>query len=373
MLDLGVRLQLLIGDTIPTPAPYEIVNALVDLEVRNETEHRDTFKITFRLGRERTADDFALIRSGVLDTERRVIVMMLFGARPEVLIDGIITRHQNMASNQPGQNQLVVFGESIALRLDLQERNETYRNQSDSTIVNKILLRSDYTAYGLVPEVTPTTDIPVETDRIPSQQNTDLQYIQSLAERNSFVFFIEPTAVPGVNKAYWGAENRQGLHQPPLTMNMGSATNVESFTAGFNTLAGVAPQVTITEPITGQAIAIPVPDLSLPSLTSAPAPTLRTRISRDSANLSFSEGLLRALTASNESADAADANGVLDAAVYGQALRARRLVDVRGAGRTNNGTYYVKQVTHRIKPGEYKQHFSLAREGRGATSSMVGL
>ena len=52
-------------------------------------------------------------------------------------------------------------------------------------------------------------------------------------------------------------------------------------------------------------------------------------------------------------------------------LRSRHTVNVRGAGETNDGKYYVKQVTHRIRRGEYKQSFSLEREGRGATESRV--
>ena len=87
MSDPGVRLQLLIGDTVPTPASYEVARALVDLEVRNETDQRDTFQMTFSLGRERSEDDFSLLRSGVLDTERRVIVMVFFG-RATGSIDG---------------------------------------------------------------------------------------------------------------------------------------------------------------------------------------------------------------------------------------------------------------------------------------------
>jgi hypothetical protein len=372
MADLGIRLQLLIGKTIPTPASYEVVKALEDLEIRNETDRRDTFQMTFTLGRERSEYDFSLLRSGLLDPERRVIVKMLFGARPEVLIDGIITRHQTPISNQPGQSRLVISGESIALKLDLEEFDRPYPNRSDSVIVHEILKRTEYTSYGLKPQVTRTTDTPAQTKRIPSQQGTDLQYIQALAERNSFVFYIEPTAVPGVNTAYWGPENRQGAHQPPLTMNMGSATNVENLTTGFDALAGVAPQITITEPNTGRAIPVSIPESLLPSLTDTPAPTLRSTISRDTAKLSMSQAVQRALIGASKGADAADAKGVVDAAVYGQPLRARRLVDVRGAGRTSDGTYYVKQVTHRIKRGEYKQHFSLTREGRGSTSDRVG-
>lgn len=372
MLDLGVRLQLLVGDTVPEPASYEVVSALLDVEVRNETVQRDTFQMTFSLGRDRTADDFGLLRSGMLDVQRRVIIMVFFGARPEVLIDGIITRHQTPVSNRPGHSQLVVSGESIAMRLDLEERNQSYANRSDAIIVREILTRTEYTVYGLIPQITDTTETPIETDRTPSQQQTDLQYIQALARRNSFVFYIETADMPGTNTAYWGAENRQGMRQPPLTMNMGSATNVENLTTGFNALAGDAPQVTITEPNTGRAIPIPIPASLLPALAGESAPMLRASIDRRGANLNFSQALLRALSGNSDGADAADASGVLNAAVYGQVLRARRLVDVRGAGRTSDGTYYVKQVTHRIKRGEYKQHFSLTREGRGATSSRVG-
>ena len=42
---------------------------------------------------------------------------------------------------------------------------------------------------------------------------------------------------------------------------------------------------------------------------------------------------------------------------------ARQLVGVRGAGQAYDGVYYVKTVTHSIKRGEYKQSFTLAREG----------
>ena len=39
------------------------------------------------------------------------------------------------------------------------------------------------------------------------------------------------------------------------------------------------------------------------------------------------------------------------------------LVGVRGAGLTYDGLYYVESVTHNIKRGEYKQSFTLSRDG----------
>jgi hypothetical protein len=61
--------------------------------------------------------------------------------------------------------------------------------------------------------------------------------------------------------------------------------------------------------------------------------------------------------------DAITGSGTLDVLRYGRPLKARQLVGVRGAGTSYDGLYYVTRVTHNIKRGEYKQNFSLAREG----------
>jgi hypothetical protein len=46
-------------------------------------------------------------------------------------------------------------------------------------------------------------------------------------------------------------------------------------------------------------------------------------------------------------------------------------VGLRGAGHSFDGLYYVKSVTHNIRRGEYKQSFTLTREGLGAISPVV--
>jgi hypothetical protein len=60
------------------------------------------------------------------------------------------------------------------------------------------------------------------------------------------------------------------------------------------------------------------------------------------------------------------AEGDLDTVRYGSVLRARQLVGVRGVGRSYNGDYFVRRVTHRIQGGVYTQTFTLSREGTGA-------
>lgn len=365
MFDTGIRLQLLVGSTVPLPVSTDIAEALVEVEVRNNDEGRDGFQITLSLGKVPLVD-YDLLQNGLLDPPNRVIIMVFIGVLPQVLIDGMITRQQLLPSNQPGQSRLVITGEDISLKLDLEERSATHPNQPDSVIVSKIVAQ-----HGLIPEVTQTTDVPIELDRVPSQQESDLRYILRLAQRNSFVFFVEPTDIPGLTTAYWGPEKRKSLPQPPLTMNMGGETNVIQLSFDYNALQPATPEVTIIDPFIGATIPIPVPGSLLPSLSSQPAQPLRTTISRDAANLNPMQAGLRALTGASQGADTITGTGELDTVRYGRALRSRRLVGVRGVGYNYNGNYYVKQVTHRLKRGEYKQSFTLTRDGRGSTSPVV--
>lgn len=360
MPDPGVRLQLLIGPTIPEPAPYPVMEALIDLEVRNDDRERDGFQMTFSLGKEPLLD-YGLLADGRLDSPNRVMIIVVIGVLPKMLIHGIITKHDLQPSREPGQSRLVVTGEDISLQLDLEERKATYRNLSDSAIVSQIV-----ESHGLTPIVKTTDEVPPEEERILTQQGTDLSYVKKLAKRNGFVFYVEPSDILGVTNAYWGPEERSGPIQPELTHDMGADTNVDYIYPGFNALDPVTPRVTVTDQKTKQSIAIPVPSGFLPSLASRPVTPLRTSMSSDTANLSAFQGMLRALTAARQSGDAVSASGQLDTVRYGRTLRARRLVDVRGVGNTHDGTYYVKEVTHRIKRGEYKQRFTLRREGLGA-------
>jgi len=158
-------------------------------------------------------------------------------------------------------------------------------------------------------------------------------------------------------------------------MNMGAQTNVDTpINFQFDALGPSEAEVSIVDPFTKLAIQIPALSAFLPSLTSNPAKPLRKRFSRDTANLSFAQALLRLFTSSSETSDAIEATGELDAVRYGRALRARRKVDVRGAGQSYDGTYYVRQVVHeitRLPTGNYKQSFTLTRDGRGASGTSI--
>lgn len=371
MLDLGISLQLFLGTNMPTPAPYTVVDALVEAEIENKDSDFDGFKLTFTLDKDSLLD-YELLLGKKLDPPGRMIIIAIINGLPQVLIDGFITRQEFVPSNRPGESRLYVYGKDITMRLDLEEKKEIYPNQSDSLIAAGILTSPAYADLRLIPQITTTTDVPIEVDRVPTQQGTDLAFLRELARRNGFVFYIEPTLVPGVNTAYWGPDNRLGIPQPALTMNMGSETNVDSpINFSYDALEPEEPQITIVEPLTKLSIPIPLPGGLRPPLARRPAKPLRKTLPKDTANLNPVQAALRGLASLSGSSDAVKAIGEIDSLRYGRALKSRRLVGVRGVGESYDGNYYVQTVTHRIKRGEYKQSFTLVREGLGTLVPLV--
>ena len=370
---LGIRLILLIGKTgprpaPPRPAPAAAMNALRHVKVINDTEGQDGFQITFTLGKDKLGD-YSLLSSGALDPDTRVVIGVLMGASLEPLIDGVIYHHEIASSNEPGMSTLTVKGSDISALLNLEEKNADYKNQSDSTIVNEVL--KSYARFGISPQAMPTTDVPSESERVLHQHETDLDFIRRLAGRNGFVFYIEPLTL-GTTMAYFGREHRLGMPQPALSMDLGTATNVNSLSFTNDALAPIGTRGSFLEPITKISIPIPpLPSLQVPPLAGSPAAARRTTLMRRTANQNPGQAATTALAATTRAADGVAATGQVDTVRYGSVLRARRLVGVRGAGLRNDGTYKVSKVTHEIKPGEYTQDFELKREGTGALLPVV--
>src|SRR5215213_4736390 len=237
-MPLGINMALFIGPTVPIPAPSSIVDAIQTVEVTNTDEGRDGFQIIFSAGRSSPADilDYPLMTNASIKPFNRLVIMLTLGAIPKVLVDGIITHIQLNPSNEPGESTLTVTGEDVSVMMDMEEKSKTFPSQPDNIIVLRIL--AEYTArYGIIPNVIPppSVDVPLITDRIPSQHGTDLSYIMGLARLHAYSFYIEPQTL-GVNKAYWGPPNLAGIPQRALSVNMGPETNINSINFRYNAL-----------------------------------------------------------------------------------------------------------------------------------------
>jgi hypothetical protein len=372
MLD-GVYLTLLIGPVVlPVPAPLPLTEALQSVQV-NAGRDRTGFQLTFTLGKLSPLQ--VMLATGLLDPiVTRVVIIATLRGIPNVLSDGVITQHQISPSNDPGQSTLTITGEDLSVLMDVVEFEIPYPAMPDTAKLNMIIAK--YAMFGIAPLVIPPIgDSPRSpTEGIDSQTGTDLSYIKGVASRCGYTFYIEPGPAPLTSIAYFGPDVRLPIPQPALNVNLDWATNVESLSFTLDGLSKKITVITILDPITGKIpIPIPLPNIDIfkPPLGARLIPPAKIKFSNDLANLSPTEALKRAFGLLREGADSVSASGSLNVMRYGQILRARMLVGVRGAGLTYDGMYYVESVTHNLKHGEYKQNFTLSRDGVVSQTPLV--
>jgi len=373
---LGIHLTLLIGPSVPVPAPALLMEALEGVEVSTGGE-RSGFQISFQAGRSGPADliDYSLLASPLLQTWNRVILIVTFNATPRVLMDGFVTQREFSPSDEPGQSRVTLTGEDVSVKMDLAEQSTLHPALDDSLIALKLI--AEYASLGLTPMVIPpmVIDPPLPIDRVPAQTHSDLGHLQKLATRNGYVFYVVPGPVPMVNTAYWGPPVRVGLPQSAITVNMGPNTNVSRFSVHSDGLGPVQLAGQVQDRLTNQALPVNLFASLRPPLAALPAwlisqPNVRTRQFRES-GVDTMQAFGRAQAEVEDSMDAVQATGDLDALRYGDLLQPRGLVGVRGAGYLHDGLWYVKNVTHRIRRENYTQSFTLTREGWGSTVPAV--
>jgi hypothetical protein len=360
-----IQLNLLAGPMLPVPVSSTIIQAIKSVQITVSAGQRSGFQIV--LANSKTSPlSTTLIPTGLLDPGIRIVIVVTVNGTPSVLMDGVITRQEAGFSNEIGQSAITLTGEDLSVLMDGEKRQGVIFPPLPA--VGQVLwILKDYLVYGIVPIPIPELfpDIPIPVDRIKGQDGTDLEFIQKLAKDNGYVFYLDPGPLPGMSKAYWGPEIRVGIPQPALSVDMDAMTNVDSLTFSFDGLRPKQMVLRIQEPTTKLAIEIPLPEVSLlsPPLAVRQAPSLKKEplagAAKDNPILAVAKGL----AAVSESADAVTGSGQLNVLRYGRILNARGLVGVRGAGAGYDGLYYVKSVTHNIKPGEYTQSFSLARNG----------
>lgn len=166
-----------------------------------------------------------------------------------------------------------------------------------------------------------------------------------------------------------------GPVQPALAIDADAASNVESLSFSFSNEDATLPIVVIQEPITKAPIPIPIPNINplTPPLGAVGPIPKHFPIISGTAKLPPVRALLTGLAKNAQAADAVTATGTLDVVRYGQVLGARSLVGLRGAGMAFDGLWYVTSVTHELKRGEYKQGFTLSRNGLISTLPTVSV
>ena len=370
----GINLTLMIGPLEPVPVSKDILDALASVEVTSRSDGPSGFQLKFKIDKRSPLFTIFLVASGVQIPLVRVVIGVTLNGSTQVLMDGVMTNHEITGGSETEGPMLTITGEDLTRAMDyIDFTGIPYPAMPPEA--RALVCIAKYGFMGVIPLVIPSIllDVPIPVDRIPIHQGTDLCYVRKLADDIGYVFYIEPGPTLGQSVGYWGPDIKVGDPQSALNIDMDAHTNVESLNFSINTQAAKLPIIFISEQITHAPIPIPVPDFSPlnPPLGLIPPIPLNFPLMQGTAKKSPVEAAQTGMAEAAKSADAVTGTGSLDVLRYGQVLKARRLVGVRGAGLPFEGLYYVKSVTHKIKRGEYMQDFTLTRNGLLPTVSRV--
>lgn len=374
----GLNLTLMIGPGVPVPVPRPVLEALTELSVTQNDTTGSNFQLSFSFEAHSPLLNAFLISSGYgggnLFPIVRVMILVTHRGTPTVLMDGVITNYEIKPAGTTNKTLLTFTGDDLSVLMNKLEVNMSFPALPAEGRVT--LLLAKYLALGITPLVIPSLmlDVPIPTARLPFQNATDLTYIRYLAEKVGYVFYVEPGPQPGMSIAYWGPQIKVGVPQPALSINMDIHTNVESLSFNFDNSKNEIPTYFYYDEQTKAIMGVPIPPVTPinPPLGLIPPIPLGFRpVSNDLAKFSIAEGLMRGIAKAAKLTEAVTGSGELDVVRYGHILKAGKLVGVRGMGFAYDGLYYVTSVTHKIKRGEYKQSFSLSRNGLVSTVPRV--
>jgi hypothetical protein len=368
----------MIGPVIPLTVPREALDALVSVEVKVEDVGTSGFQLVFSIDKQSPLQILFLLSGGSPLLFMRASIAATVNGVNNVLIDGVITNNQISPETKAQLYPHDYRQGPDRINEPVELERLSLSGLSGGGRVALLLVK--YAMFGVIPLIIPSilTDIPIPIDRIPSQKGTDLEYIRHLADEAGYVFYIDAGPAIGTSTAYWGPQIKVGPVQPALSVDMDAYTNVESLHFNFDQEKNKIPIVFIYVQQAGVTIPIPIPPITPLNPPLGLIPPLPTNIlgdlqpiRDDLAQRPIPQAIMMGLAAAANYAEAVTCEGSLDVTRYRGILKARQLVGVRGAGPAFDGLYYVKSVTHKIKRGEYKQNFTLTRNGLVSTVQTV--
>lgn len=289
----------------------------------------------------------------------------------EFVLDAYVIDLNVDLSADPGRSTIEVVAMDRTAKMNREEKTKRWEKMRDSAVAEELFNEHDVTPKDAGIEKTePSSD---ELEAPLMQRGTDAQLLRKLAERNGYVFYVETDTAGKTEHGFFHplARKDTGLDeeaQPPLYVSMGADTNVVSFDVRHEMTRpyrAVGSGVKASDKEKQNASADDSGDTSLgrtSTLTDSRAERLVTaRLGQRTGDI---QSYGQALT--DRSSYAIRATGRLRPVRYGHVLRAKRPVQVQGAGKKFSVGYYVERVQHTITDREYVQDFRLRSNARDA-------
>lgn len=349
-----------------TPASRDLLAAIQQIEVEDHAELADMLRLRLSISVFTAGSGWTLVDEDLFPRLAEIkLLVSVGGLHNEPLIDARVVETSVNFANQPGQSLLNVVAMDPTVLMSLEERVRPWPDMADSDIAAAI-----FGNYGLTPQVEQTRLARQAVDTLILQRGSDIQFLHQLARRNGYEVYVELNPLTGLAEGHFHPPRLDQQPQGVLSVNFGAATNVNSFNARYDMLRPATARVTGLDIATR---ADQPAQVSKPALASLGQETVlngdhprQVLLSRSGL---FQTGELQtyAQAVVDRSAWAISAEGELNTAAYGGILRAKRPVNVRGAGKQFSGSYYVEKVLHTFTGDSYTQRFTLRRNALGLT------
>lgn len=362
--DAPITPCLLVGDGA---ARRDLADSLLELEVEEHHELANVFRSKLAIVR---GEDglWSSLDQGAVVPWARVEIKFRVGDREEPVIVGYVTQVRVHVDAAEGNSYLELVGMDTTSLMSAEEVIKDWPGKSDADIASEIFAK-----YGLSADVEATEAVHAEAVSTIVQRESDIQFLKRLARRNGFECVVDGT------RAFFGPPALGGDPLPALAAHFGDETNLTSFDASWNALRPTTAAFhqidTITKEVLSSAAGTP-DQVRLgrdgPVAPSLPAGGAPRAFVRHAVATGLPEMAALTTAIANEAEWFIEARGEVDAVQYGDLLRARRLVPVKGVGELLSGLYYLTSVKHLYTSERYVQQFTARRNATVALPGDLG-
>lgn len=359
-----------------------------EIEVQQTIEGPTAFRVKFAIdickGEFNLLDDERL-NPGNPDTE--VTIAAYLNGESYVLAHGIITeRKVNLAEGGSGSS-LEIMCQDRRRVMDREQRNAAHQGRA-SDIATQIMQKKE---YGFEPDVT-DTEISYEEDTNTLNQaaETDLAFIDKLAGRNGFRFWLDwevSEGLAGFEVKEIGhfkpspprpADNPLGFKPPMILAPTGTAelklntgegcSNVASFEVQSNAEApNQSGTIARVDSDSGEVTETEAPEATTETLGDEPTAPAQPRTRQLVTAGNAQEARVRTQAALNDASWSVQATAETSVQALDAFVSPHQVIKVTGAGALNSGDYFVKAVTHTVDATAHKMRIEMLRNALGGS------
>jgi len=352
---MGLGISIEVGGS----AEAELAEATL-VEVEERMGQATTYRLHYASDIEE--GDLPLLVDSRLDAGTDLSVLVPTDGGRQCLVKGPVTGQRIRLQHGGAGSMLIVQGADTTTTMDRETKSQIWAGLTDSEAVSAILRN-----YRYFLDVESTSAGHYEDKHTLIQRGTDLQFIQQLARRNGFLFWVTCDEF-GVETAHFKRPPLDTVSEAELIINLDSPnvqqldiewdverpTSVETLQLDLNTKADIDGGVSATpQTLLGASGLADITGDTRSQLLTAPSDDAGDLVSRSEGALIESDWFLRASCQTS-------------VAVLRQLIRAHTVVNVRGAGRRHSGHYFVSAVRHVIDAVSHRMEIELLRNAWGA-------